>query len=142
MQALARLMDAGVEGAMVAAGGDIACAGRPAPDRPWSFGIQNPFDRDSVLAVVDPPGAVATSGTYERGEHIVDPRSGTRASAVASASVIGPDLDLADALATALVAGGAEALAGVTAAADGYEALMVNPDGTLLASPGFLLRPG
>ena len=47
-------------------------------------------------------GAVATSGTYERGNHLRG-----RAAAVDSVAVTGPDLAVADALATASWASGA-----------------------------------
>src|SRR5205814_9420347 len=52
--------------------------------------------------------AVCTSGDYERrnpgivdGHHILDPRKGTSANDVASATVVAPTAMLADALATA-----------------------------------------
>ena len=80
--------------------------------------------------------AIATSGTYERGEHIVDPFTRARRTAVASATVTGPDLGLADALATALCAGGAEVLS-LLDDVDGYEGLTIGPDGARAASPGF-----
>ena len=53
-----------------------------------------------------PDGAIATSGTYERGTHIVDPHSGLIAIGAKSATVIGPDGGLADAMATALMVSG------------------------------------
>jgi len=53
--------------------------------------------------------AAATSGPAERGEHVLDPRTGATATDVLSATVTGPDPALADAFATALVAAGAEA---------------------------------
>ena len=51
-------------------------------------------------------GAIATSGLYERGAHIIDPQNGMVAIGARSATVIGPDDGLADALATALVVSG------------------------------------
>lgn len=45
--------------------------------------------------------AVATSATYERGEHIIDPRTGRAPRALMSMTVVGPDLTRADAYATA-----------------------------------------
>jgi thiamine biosynthesis lipoprotein ApbE len=50
-----------------------------------------------------------------------------------SASVSGPNLALADALATGLLAGGEPALAAV-ASVEGYDTLVVRDDGTLLAT--------
>ena len=45
--------------------------------------------------------AVCTSGDYERGDHLVDPRTGMPSSLAASVTVVAPTAMLADALATA-----------------------------------------
>ena len=137
-RALEALVDAGVGGAMVSAAGDIAVWGQPEPGRPWRIGIQDPWERRSVIGAVEVRGAVATSGTYERGLHIIDPNTGRPAHGVVSATVIGTRLDLADALATGLMAGG-EAALGHVAGLDGYDALIVAADGSRLSTPGFAL---
>jgi thiamine biosynthesis lipoprotein len=63
--------------------------------------------RQEVLRVFEiHGGALATSGAYERGAHIVDPHSGLIAIGAKSATVIGPDGGLADAMATALMVSG------------------------------------
>ncbi len=134
--ALEALVDAGVQAALVSAGGDVALFGEPEPGQRWRIGIQNPFDRATLAAVAEPTGAIATSGSYERGLHVVDPHTGQPASAVASATVTGPDLDMADALATALVAGGHDALHHVETF-EGYEALLIGLDGSFTATEGF-----
>jgi thiamine biosynthesis lipoprotein len=72
---------------------------------------------------------VATSGPYERGAHLIDPATGRPASRAASATVTGPSLALADALATGVAVGGDEALT-VVAALDGYAAYLIRPDGS------------
>ena len=74
-------------------------------------------------------GAVATSGSYERGAHLVDPLTGRAACRAASATVTGPSLAMADALATALAVGGDAALAAV-ARLPGYAGYLIRPDGT------------
>jgi thiamine biosynthesis lipoprotein len=63
-----------------------------------------------VSCLIETPGAVATSGTYERGARLIDPHSGMPTTRAASATVVGPDLAMADALATALVIAGVQAL--------------------------------
>ena len=73
--------------------------------------------------------AVATSGPYERGAHLIDPATGRPASRAASATVTGPSLALADALATGVAVGADEALA-VVAGLDGYAAYLIRPDGS------------
>ena len=61
--------------------------------------------------------AVATSGTYERGLHVLDPDSGEPAQGLLAATVVGPDLAFVDALATGLLASGGKALARVAGTA-------------------------
>ena len=73
--------------------------------------------------------AVATSGPYERGAHLIDPATGRPASRAASATVTGPSLALADALATAVAVGGDEALA-LVAGLPGYAGYLIRPDGS------------
>jgi FAD:protein FMN transferase len=94
---------------MVNAGGDIACSGdrEPGSGRGWPIGIVNPHRPSQVVAVVDVcDSAIATSGCHERGNHIVDPRTGQPAHGVDSATVIGPDPGLADAAASAALVDG------------------------------------
>ena len=90
------------------AAGDLVCRGRLADDG-WPIGIAHPDDPLAVLAVATIlDEAIATSGTSQRGEHIVDPRTGGPAHGARQATVIGPDAAIADALATALVVDGVE----------------------------------
>jgi thiamine biosynthesis lipoprotein len=126
-RALAVLVDAGVAGAMVNAGGDVATAGEPTPGEPWRIGVTNPDDRTLLLCAVTSPGAVATSGTYERGAHIFNPFTGLPRTRCRSATVVGTDLTLADAMATGLCAAGMEGIPHVVAA--GYGAIVVDHAG-------------
>ena len=70
-----------VAAAVVNAAGDIASFGGMAPDTPFRFAIVDPFDPIRPACVVEHVGAVATSGTYERGQHLFDPHSRKAASA-------------------------------------------------------------
>ena len=103
-QACLRLKMAGVRSFFANAGGDIV-TGAPPPGRPgWRVGIQHPDDAAAVFDVITVHDvAVATSGTYERGDHI---RSAEGINPLTSVTVIGPDLGQADALATAVFASG------------------------------------
>lgn len=135
-RALESLRQPGVEGAIVNAAGDVAFFGSPGKGQPFRIGIVDPFDRHLLACVVEPPGAVATSGDYERGPHLIDPRTGEALARLASATVSGPDLGLADALATGLAVGGMAALPAL-AALEGYEALAIERDGRWRWTPGF-----
>jgi len=110
------LTAAGVRSFAINAGGDILARGEPAPGRAWRVGVRDPSDAGRVAAVFAiRDGAVATSGLYERGAHIHDPRSGAVPGAYASVTVVGPTLGLADAWATAAFALGAAGPAAVAA---------------------------
>ena len=92
-----------------------------------------------VRALVLGDGAVATSGAYERGAHIRDPRTGRAPAGVESVTVTGPDLGTADAFATAAFALGTDGPA-FTAGLRGYEAMTVLAGGRVLTTPGWARR--
>ena len=104
------LMDAGCEHIQVNAAGDLTLRGginEKGAVGPWKIGVVNPDNRQEVLRIFEiNDGAIATSGTYERGAHIFDPATGTIAIGAKSATVLGPDGGLTDALATALMVSG------------------------------------
>jgi FAD:protein FMN transferase len=115
----------------VSAGGDLVVRGGP-----WRVGVRHPRRRRRLAAALElADGAVATSGAYERGAHIVDPHTGRAARGARSVTVVGPDLGTADAYATAAFAMGPAGPAW-TAALDGYEAMTVLGD-RVLCTPGF-----
>lgn len=104
------LLGAGCENVQVNAAGDLTLRGG-LNDKgvmgPWKIGVVNPDNRQEVLRIFEiTDGAIATSGTYERGAHIFDPNTGTIAIGAKSATVLGPDGGLTDALATALMVAG------------------------------------
>ena len=88
-----------------------------------------------VLDVVG-PAAVATSATYERGAHIIDPRTGQPTTDLASVTVVGPDLTLVDAFATAVFVMGLSGLDWL-ARQPGYEAMAITHDDRMHLTPGF-----
>ncbi|MFD3450814.1 FAD:protein FMN transferase [Streptomyces sp. NPDC058691] len=132
------LYEAGAHHTCVNGGGDLQLRGQAAPGTPWRIGITHPL-RPGELAAVISAGhdlAVATSGTAERGVHILDPHRGTPATAFASLTVIGPRLATTDAYATAAFVRG-ESARDWLEALDGYEALAVLPDGRAWQTSGF-----
>jgi thiamine biosynthesis lipoprotein len=138
-KALAALAPAtGVSGAMVNAAGDIASSGRLPTGQPFRVGITDPAAPLRLAEIVELTGSIATSGGYERGPHLIAPVTGQPTARVASASVTGPDLGLADALATGLAVAGTAGLRFVEAVA-GYAALTIGFDGTRTSTPGFPL---
>lgn len=101
------LLAAGSDHVQVNAAGDLALRGGFTFERPWSIGVVNPDNRLEILQTFEiTDGAIATSGTYERGAHINDPHTGMIAIGAKSATVIGPNGAIVDALATALMVAG------------------------------------
>ena len=123
-------------GAIVNAAGDIACFGGPEPGQQFRVGIADPSAKGRLTAIARVEHSIATSGTSERGEHLLNPMTGERQAASTSASVTGPDLGMADALATALAVAGPEGLE-ILAAIPDYEGYLIAEDGQHLSTDGF-----
>lgn len=107
-QATLLLRMSGVSSYFVNAGGDIA-VGAPPPGRSsWRVGIRHPGNPEAVFAHLELSGeALATSGEYERGSHIRGfVHTSQDSTQLSSVTVVGPDLGVADALATAVFASG------------------------------------
>ncbi|MCU1593714.1 MAG: thiamine biosynthesis protein [Frankiales bacterium] len=120
-------------------GGDMQLAGESAPGQPWRVGISDPHDRSKLLTVVTGRDlAVATSGTSERGDHIVNPRTGSIRHGLASVTVIGPSVEQADVFATAAMAMGSPALTWLDSL-PGHHALVVYDDKTEVRTSSFHL---
>ena len=100
----------GIESCLVNASGDIAVRGGRYVDgalHPWTIEIHNPAILSEVVHSISiSNGAVATSGTYEKGSHIHDPWTGLIAIGGTSATVWGPNGGVAEAMATALIVSG------------------------------------
>lgn len=138
-----RLFEAGSTRHYIGAGGDIRMRGTGPGGRPWRVGVRHPWEADKlawVLAVTD--GAVATSGTYERGAHVWNPVAGAPAKGLRSVTVTGPDLSVADAYATAALAMGVTGLSWLAKqSGGGYESAAVTDDGRAFTSPGLPIAP-
>lgn len=129
----------GLRNYAINAGGDIRLRGGALPEQVWRVGIRHPSDPLAVVGVVVGDDlAVATSGAYARGAHVVDPHTGRSPEGVLSVTVTGPDLATADAFATAAFAMGRDGPAW-TARLAGYEALTLLDDGRSMRTPGLPL---
>lgn len=129
-----RLVAAGALNHCINAGGDVRVRGLAASGEPWRVGVRHPFSPEAVCCVVVGTDlAVATSGVYERGHHVLDPFTGAPATGLRSVTVVGPDLGEADGLATAAVAMGLDGIAWLSTL-DGYESAVVTDDGRFLCS--------
>lgn len=104
------LRDNGLQNFVVNIGGDVYANGYESPEKRWRVGLQHPVLRDKIMDVLHiSDTAVATSGLYERGEHIVGANDDITRELL-SVTVVGADVTLADAYATSVFAMGMRGL--------------------------------
>lgn len=142
-----QLDSAGGRNYCINAGGDIVARGLAATGMPWRVGIRHPDQADRVAAVLAVSDrAVATSGDYERGRHITDPRTGRAATGLRSVTVVGPGLAFTDAYATAVYAMGLDGLTWLaTERGVDHAAYAITDDGRAVWTEGmdaYLVREG
>jgi thiamine biosynthesis lipoprotein len=127
----------GARNYLVDAGGDVVARGHRGAGGPWRVGIRHPVERTRVVRVVLASDlGVATSGTYEKGPHVLDPRTGRPATELLSLTVVGPDIVEADVHATAAFVMGTAGL-DLIEALPGYEAYAIHPDLRASRTSGF-----
>ena len=106
-----RLKALGINEFMVEIGGDIVVG--KGISKPWHIGIQRPKSPDgkpdAIITLFEENTSIFTSGTYERGPHIFDTKTGKYPTREYSATVRGPNPAIADALATAALISGPHA---------------------------------
>jgi FAD:protein FMN transferase len=139
------LREHGATGGIVNAGGDLVAFGTQESGELWRVGIANPLDRDTIFAWLDlTEQAVVTSGDYEhfievdgrRYSHILDPRTGYPVEELRSVTIVCPDGELADALATGVAVLGTRAGLNLVNRIEGVEGMLVDRDGQLHFSDG------
>jgi thiamine biosynthesis lipoprotein len=145
---VALLRAAGVQNAVVTAGGDSRLLG-DRHGQPWMVGIRDPR-KDGNVAMTVPlqDEAISTSGDYERYfdedgvryHHIISPSTGNPASGVHSATVIGPDGVMTDALSTSVFVMGVDQGLRLIATLPGYESIVIDDKGQIYFSDG-LMQP-
>lgn len=112
----------------IGAGGDILAKGV----KKWKIGIQDPFNKQVVYKTIELKNqAIATSGSYEKGPHIINPKTKKPADYWASVSVVGPAIIQADVFATACFAMGEEAINFIKSFPD-YSLIAILNDNELL----------
>ena len=139
------LREHGVRHARVTAGGDTRLLG-DRRSQPWVVGVRDPSDEQKVsirLPLEDE--AISTSGDYERFfiedgtryHHILQPSTGEPATGVRSATVIGPDAVITDALSTSVFVMGVDNGLRLIATLPDYEGIVIDSEGQLFYSDGF-----
>ncbi|MGC1511134.1 FAD:protein FMN transferase [Ketobacter nezhaii] len=139
--AIAILQAAGVESAIVTAGGDSRILGDHR-GRPWLLGIHNPRGDGQVLKLPLEDVSISTSGDYERYfeadgvryHHIIDPHKGASPSELMSASVLTDKSIDADALSTTLFVLGTDKALKLANSQPGVSAILIDRTGKVYYS--------
>ncbi|GAA2583701.1 MULTISPECIES: FAD:protein FMN transferase [Streptomyces] len=146
-RAARRIAAAGARGVSVNGGGDVQLLGAPGTRRPWRVGVSDPLRPGGLAAVVSAAGAaelaVATSGSAERGAHVVDPRTGRSAvTDLVSVTVVAPRLTWADCWATAAFARGSREGLRWLESLPGVEGLLITAGDEVRCTGGLAARLG
>lgn len=130
------LNQAGVQNYLIEAGGDMQIKGRNSQGELWRVGIRHPIEHSRLAKRLQLTNcAVATSGTYERGQHIYNPKSGQAISGLLSLSAVGPSIYEVDVLTTAAFAMGRAGLSWLKQ--QGLEAFMITQELETFATAGW-----
>lgn len=123
----------GQSNVMINAGGDVRAIGTRSEGDLWRVGIECPWAAEQLLDVVTGTDvAVATSGTYQRGAHIL--RDGVPVTDLLAVTVVGPNLTMADAFSTAAFACGRRAPSFLRSLPDEWRYLVVDRSQTARVS--------
>ena len=107
------LKNSGVLGGIINASGDLSTWGTQPNERAWAIGVNNPFKRGKVAAIIKNKNeiSVTTSGSYEkyaeiqgkRFSHIINPKNAMPSTGLTSVTVIGPDATSANGFSTSIM---------------------------------------
>jgi len=138
------LKSRGIRHAIVTAGGDSRLLG-DRRGQPWGIGIRDPRN-DGEVAITLPLSdeAISTSGDYERFfdeegiryHHILAPSTGEPAEGVHSATVLGPDAVMTDALSTSVFVLGVDQGLRLISSLPDYESIVIDAAGAIFYSDG------
>jgi len=132
------LMKLGAKSAIIDMRSSIAVMG----PKTWKIGIQHPRKKNKLLGVTELSDgqSLATSGDYERGLHIIDPRIHEPAETCWSVTIVGTNATETDALSTAVYVLGAKKGLALIESLPGIEGLIIVGEKKIVKSSGFILK--
>jgi thiamine biosynthesis lipoprotein len=148
-QAKRIMIELGIKNGVVNAGGDLISWGTQAGGQPWQIAVTDPKDKSKNLGWLNcSETAVVTSGNYEKFieingrkySHIINPKTGYPAFGTRSVTIICPNAELADALATAVFILGKKDGINLINKIKGVECLLVTQNDELVYSSGLELQ--
>jgi thiamine biosynthesis lipoprotein len=103
------LQQKGVESGIINAAGDLTAWGSQPNGEPWTIGIADPNTARKAFSFLEIRNtSIATSGNYEKFvliegkkySHTIDPKTGLPVTGIKSVTIICPNAEIADAMAT------------------------------------------
>jgi thiamine biosynthesis lipoprotein len=131
------MVEMGVDSGIVNASGDLAAWGYQPDGKPWMIGIANPNSASQVISYLNITNmALATSGNYEKFimiggkkySHTINPRTGLPITGIKSVTIISPNAELADAMATPVMIMGIRAGLDMIDQIKDIEAIVIDDD--------------
>ena len=146
--AMAAVRARGIDRALLDTG-EFCARGHNGALQPWTLGVLDPRDPDTLAAVLQVDGrCVATSGDYASTftpdfvhHHIFDPATGDSPQELASVTVLAPSALQADGLSTAFMVMGARKSHALASRLAGVDVMTINKRGVVWKSPTFPLAP-
>ncbi|MEO6542051.1 MAG: FAD:protein FMN transferase, partial [Ferruginibacter sp.] len=147
--AKALLKKEGVESGIVNASGDLTTWGTQANGKPWTIGIADPGNAHLPFAWLNITDmAIATSGNYEKYitvngkkySHTINPKTGLPVTGIKSVTIISPNAEIADALATPVTIMGIRAGLNLVNQLQQVECIIIDDHNKLYASENILLK--
>lgn len=143
------LKQKGVTSGIVNASGDLTAWGKQPDGKDWTIGIADPDAADQPFSYFSiSEMAVATSGNYEKYviiggkkySHTIDPKTGLPVAGIKSVTVICPNAEIADAMATPVTIMGAEAGLNMINQVKGIECIIIDDDNRVHTSKNINLK--
>ena len=137
------LKKAGVAAGIVNASGDLTCWGLQPDGTAWTIGIVHPNLANKIFSTMNVTDmAVATSGNYEKFimiggkkfSHTINPRTGLPVTGIKSVTIISPNVEIADAMATPVTIMGIEAGLTMINQIKQIEAIIIDDNNNLYTS--------
>lgn len=137
------LIKKGVKSGIVNAAGDLTTWGNQPNGEPWTIGIADPNTQNKAFSYINISDvAVATSGNYEKYviidgkkySHTIDPKTGFPVAGIKSVTIICPNAELADAMATPITVLGVDAGLGLINQMKQIACIIIDDDNNIYTS--------
>ncbi|MES1218322.1 MAG: FAD:protein FMN transferase [Bacteroidota bacterium] len=143
------LQQRGVKSGIVNAAGDLTAWGYQPNGKEWTIGIADPNSSHhpfSYLSITNM--AIATSGNYEKFviidgkkySHTIDPKTGLPVSGIKSVTIISPNAEIADAMATPVMIMGIKVGLNLVNQVKGLACIIIDDDDKIHTSKNINLR--